>query len=94
MSAQASSGVVRKGAKRGAVIPNTEDFVDRKTIMGRTPQVEQAARIQGMSRVTQAPVPSGNVAPVNTLRERILAVSLFPNLFNRSAVMKDLGSTY
>jgi hypothetical protein len=44
--------------------------------------------------VTQAPVPSGNVAPVDTLRARILAVSLFPNLFNRSAVMKDLGSTY
>ena len=94
MSAQASSGVVRKGAKKGEVIPNTEDFVDRKTIMGRTEKVEQAARIQGMSRVTQAPVPSGNVAPVNTLRERILAVSLFPNLFNRSAVMKDLGATY
>ena len=85
---------MRRGAKKGEVIPNTEDFVDRKTIMGRTEKVEQAARIQGMSRVTQAPVPSGNVAPVNTLRERILAVSLFPNLFNRSAVMKDLGATY
>lgn len=94
MSAQASFGVTRKGAKKGEVIPNTEDFVDRKTIMGRTEKVEQAAKIQGMSRVTQAPVPSGNVAPVDTLRARILAVSLFPNLFNRSAVMKDLGSTY
>jgi hypothetical protein len=94
MSAQASFGVVRKGAKKGEVIPNTEDFVDRKTIMGRTEKVEQAAKIQGMSRVTQAPVPSGNVAPFNTLRARILAVSLFPNLFNRSGVMKDLGSTY
>ena len=94
MSAQASSGVVRKGAKKGEVIPNTEDFVDRKTIMGRTEKVEQAARIQGMSRVTQAPVPSGNVAPVNTLRERILAVSLFPNLFNRDGVFKNLASTY
>ena len=85
---------VKRGAKKGAVIPNTEDFVDRKTFMGRTPQVEQAARIQGMSRVTQAPVPSGNVAPVNTLRERILAVSLFPNLFNREGVFKNLASTY
>ena len=85
---------VKRGAKKGEVIPNTEDFVDRKTFMGRTEKVEQAAKIQGMSRVTQAPVPRGNVAPFSTLRERILAVSLFPNLFNRSAVMKDLGSTY
>ena len=94
MSAQASFGVVRKGAKKGEVIPNTEDFVDRKTFMGRTEKVEQAAKIQGMSRVTQAPVPSGNVAAVDTLRARILAVSLFPNLFNRSGVMKDMGATY
>ena len=85
---------VKRGAKKGEVISNTENYVDRRTIMGRTEQVEQAAKIQGMSRVNQAPVPSGNVAAVNTLRQRILAVSLFPNLFNRSAVMKDLGSTY
>lgn len=94
MSAQASSGIVKKGAKKGEVIPNTEDFVDRRTIMGRTEKVEQAAKIQGMSRVKQAHVPRGNVAPMETLRERILAVSLFPNLFNREAVMKDMGATY
>lgn len=62
--------------------------------MDRTERVEQAARIQGMNRVKQAAVPSGNVAAVNTLRERILAVSLFPNLFNREGVFKDLASTY
>ena len=96
MSAQPSSGIahIKRSAKRGEVIPNTENYVDRRTIMDRTERVEQAARIQGMNRVKQAAVPSGNVAAVNTLRERILAVSLFPNLFNREGVFKDLASTY
>ena len=96
MSAQPSSGIahVKRGAKKGEVISNTENYVNRTTIMDRTERVEQAARIQGMNRVKQAPVPSGNVAAVNTLRQRILAVSLFPNLFNREGVFKDLASTY
>ena len=85
---------MRKGAKKGEVFSNKEDFVDRKTIMGRTEKVEQAAKIQGMSRVKQAPVPRGGVARTTTLREKILAASLFPNIYNREAVYKDLASTY
>ena len=85
---------MRKGAKKGEVISNREDFVNRETIMGRTEAVEQAAKIQGMNRVKQAPVPRGSVARTTTLREKILAASLFPNIYNREAVYKDLASTY
>lgn len=71
-----------KRVKKGEVIPIT------KTILERDEAAEQSAKISGQFRVKQPRVPPGQVAPVNTLRERILAVSLFPNLYNRSAMMK------
>lgn len=83
MSGIASIGIwSARPVKKGEVIPVN------KTILERDEAAEQSARISGQHRVKQARIPPGQVAPVNNLRERILAVSLFPNLFNRSAIMR------
>jgi hypothetical protein len=67
-----------KGAKKGAVIPVTVKELDRDE------REEQAARISSLYRVKEAPVPAGCVAPTETLRRRIMAMSLFPNVHNKA----------
>jgi hypothetical protein len=74
-----------KGAKRGEVMPAYMPELDRD------PAEAQAARISGLNRVKQAPVPKGQVAPVASLRERILAMSLFPNLYNRTYLGHEIS---
>lgn len=54
----------------------------------RDEAAEQAARIQSQYKMKEPPVKKGQVAPVQTMRERILSLSLFPNTFNRSNVMR------
>lgn len=49
---------------------------------------EQAARIASEYKKKEAPVKKSQVAPVQTLRERILSMSLFPNIYNKASVMR------
>ena len=52
------------------------------------PQEVQAAKISAEHKVkTKKPRP-GTVAPAQSLRQRILSISLFPNPYNREAVSK------
>jgi hypothetical protein len=74
-----------KGAKRGEVMPAHMPELDRD------PAEAQAARISAVNKVKQAAVPKGQVAPVASLRERILAVSLFPNLYNRTYLGHEIN---
>jgi len=67
-----------KGVKKGEVIPITVKDLDRDE------REEQTARISGRYRMKEAPVPAGCVAPTETLRRRIMAMSLFPNVHNKA----------
>lgn len=75
-----------KGAKKGEVIPVTIKELDRDE------REEQAARISGRHRIKERPVPAGCVAPAATLRRRIMALSMFPNIHNQEMIMTERGT--
>lgn len=54
----------------------------------RDEAVEQAAKISAEYKKKEPGVKKGEVAPASTLRERILSLSLFPNLYNKKMVMR------
>jgi hypothetical protein len=75
-----------KGAKRGEVIPA------HIPELARDPAMAQSARISAVHKVKPAAVPAGQVGPVASLRERILAISLFPNVYNRKFLDREMGN--
>ena len=54
----------------------------------RNEAVENAAKIQAEYKKKEATVKKGQVAPTQSLRERILSMSLFPNVYNKSYIMR------
>jgi hypothetical protein len=75
-----------KGAKRGEVVPAHIPEISRD------PAMAQAARISAVHKVKRAAVPAGQIVPVASLRERIQAISLFPNVYNRSFLDREMGN--
>jgi hypothetical protein len=73
-----------KKAKRGEVVPVGMPEIDKD------PATAQSARISAVHKVKPAAVPQGQVAPVASLRERVLSISLFPNVFNRHFLNREM----
>ena len=51
----------------------------------------EAQKIKDVYLAKEPKVKPGNVGPYKTMRERILAMSLFPNVFNKHMVMTESG---
>jgi hypothetical protein len=74
------SGRVSKApVKRGEVMPITPPV----PIYNRSTAENSAQQMVGEYSQTQAPIPSGNTAELTTMRQHILAISLFPSIYRR-----------
>ena len=73
-------------AKRVPVVP-----IKLSDVRETDEYAAEAAKIRDVYLDKPYKMKPGNVAKVHTLRERILCMSLFPNVFNRKFVERNLG---
>jgi hypothetical protein len=73
--------------------PHTPDVIPvRGDVLNQDPEAVRAARISAVYREEKRPVKvnRGNtVGDASSLREQVLKMSLFPNVFNRSTILKS-----
>jgi hypothetical protein len=62
----------------------TFPFTQRSLVYGADPADVASARIKALYLDKQPKVSMGNVGKAQTLRERILTASLFPNVFSKN----------
>lgn len=78
-----------KRVKKGEVIPLHPLPAETRTVLDRSEAEDQAARIRAVY-LDKKPMPKApEVGKTTTLRERILSVSLFPNLYNKSYLQRE-----
>ena len=79
--------IKNKGVKKGEVLPASEELLALGEIQGQQQEAEKA-RIKGQYLVRgeeNIPVPAD---PATSLRERILSLSLFPNIYDKKYLTK------
>jgi len=73
--------------------PHTPDVIPvRGDVLHQDPEAVRAARISAVYREEKHPVKIHNhntVGDASSLREQVLKMSLFPNVFNRSLILKS-----
>ena len=69
--------------KKGEVIKLHPLPAEVRTELDRSEHEEQAARIRAIHLDKKSEPRNPSVGKASTLRERILAMSLFPNLYNK-----------
>jgi hypothetical protein len=74
------SGRVSKApVKRGEVMPNKAPV----PIYNRSTAENSAEQMIGDYSQVQRPIPSGSVADMTSMRQHILAISLFPSIYRK-----------
>ena len=71
-----------KRVKKGEAIKLHPLPAETRTELDRSLQEEQAARIRGVYLDKRAVPKKSEVGEAKSMRERILSLSLFPNLYN------------
>ena len=77
--------IKNKGVKKGEVMKASEELL---ALGESTPQDTEKAKIKGeymMRNEENIPAPAD---PATSLRERILSLSLFPNIYDKKYLMK------
>ena len=73
--------------------PHTPDVIPvGRDMLNQGPEAVRASRISAVFREERRPVKvdrSNTVGPTASLREQVLRVSLFPNLYNRSTIVSS-----
>ena len=76
-----------------AYSPHTPDVIPvRGDVLNQDPEAVRASRISAVYREQKNPVKiynSNTVGPTASLREQVLRVSLFPNIYNRSTIVSS-----
>ena len=79
--------IKNKGVKKGEVMKASEELLALGEIQGQQ-QDSQKSKIKGeylSERMEAVPIPAD---PATSLRERILSLSLFPNIYDKKYLMK------
>lgn len=73
--------------------PHTPDVISiSRDSLNQDPEAVRASRISAVYREEKRPVKihnSNTVGPTASLREHVLKMSLFPNIFNRSTILSS-----
>jgi len=73
-----------------AYSPHHPDVIQVAPEFNRDPEEVRSSRISALYREAKHPVKVKDiVGPTQSLREAILRVSLFPNIYNRSTVLSS-----
>lgn len=75
-----------KKVKKGEVIPLHPLPEAVRTVLNRTEAEEQAAKISAIYKDKQVMPRKPMVGNATTMRERILCMSLFPNIYNKQSL--------
>ena len=79
-----------KRVKKGEVIPLHPLPAEVRTELDRSEQEEQTAKIRAIYQ-DKRPMPrKSEVGKATTMRERILACSLFPNIYNKHYLESEI----
>ena len=79
--------IKNKGVKKGEVMKASEELLALGEIQGQQ-QEAQSAKIKGEYITERMEIAPAQVEPAQSLRARILSLSLFPNIYDKNYLMK------